>query len=262
MELTSVRGLIVRETPVGEYDKLLTVVTEEMGRITVSGKAIRSLKSKHMPATQLFCYSNFTLRKSRGYYYISDSALIESFYGLRLDLDRLALASYLCDVAAEMAVEGVGDEDLLRLTLNALYALANNKEIPIAQIKAAFELRCAAIEGFLPNLSACDVCGCAPNEAERLYLDVMNGRLLCKNCLRNVKHTEDLIDDGTAHIYLRLTRAIYEAMRYVTEAPSNRFLSFQLAADELPQFGSVCEKYLLNHIEHGFYTLDFYKSIL
>ena len=117
MELTNVRGLVVKETPVGEYDKLLTVVTEEMGRITVSGKAIRSLKSKHMPATQLFCYSSFTLKKSHGYYYISDSALIESFYGIRLDLDRLALASYLCDVAAEMAVEGVGDEELLRLTL-------------------------------------------------------------------------------------------------------------------------------------------------
>lgn len=262
MELTSVRGLVVRETPVGEYDKLLTVVTEEMGRIVISGKAVRSLKSKHMPATQLFCYSSFNLKKSRGYYYISDSTLIESFYGLRLDLDRLALASYICDVAAEMAVEGVSDEELLRLTLNTLYALANHKDLPPVQVKAAFELRCAAIEGFLPNLSACDVCGCPPAEARLLYLDVMNGRLLCKDCLRNVRHTDDLVDDGTAHIYLRLTPSVYEAMRYVTEAPANRYLSFHLAEDELSLFGSVCEKYLLNHIEHGFYTLEFYKSIL
>ncbi len=262
MELTSVRGLVVRETPVGEYDKLLTVITEEMGRILISGKAVRSLKSKHMPTTQLFCLSTFQLRKSRGYYYISDSALIESFYGLRLDLDRLALASYICDVAAEMAVEGIGDEELLRLTLNTLYALANHKDIPQRQIKAAFELRCAAIEGFLPNLSACDLCTCEPKTAERLYLDVMNGRLLCKDCLRNVRHTVDVTEEGTAHIYLRLSPAVYEAMRYVTEAPANRYLSFQLAEAELPLFANVCEKYLLNHIEHGFYTLDFYKSIL
>lgn len=262
MELTTVRGLVVRETPVGEYDKLLTVITEEIGRIVISGKAVRSLKSKHMPATQLFCLSTFTLRKSHGYYYISDSSLIESFYGLRLDLDRLALASYICDVASEMALEGEGDEELLRLTLNTLYALANHKDIPQMQIKAAFELRCAAIEGFLPNLSVCDVCGCQPAETKQLYLDVMNGRLLCKDCLRNVRHTDDLVDEGTAHIYLRLTHAVYDAMRYTVEAPANRYLSFHLAEDELSLFAGVCEKYLLNHIEHGFYTLDFYKSIL
>ncbi|MBR2848195.1 MAG: DNA repair protein RecO [Clostridia bacterium] len=262
MEQISIRGLVVRETPVGEYDKLLTVITEEMGRIVISGKAVRSLKSKHMAATQLFCYSNFILRKSRGYYYISDSALTESFFGLRTDLDRLSLASYLCDVAAEMAVEGIGDEELLRLTLNTLYALANHKHIPLAQVKAAFELRSAAIEGFLPNLTACDVCGADPESVPKLSLDVMNGRLLCGDCLRNVRHTDDLVDEGTAHIYLRLTPAVLKAMRYTVESPVGKFLSFTLAESDMPIFSKVCEKYLLNHIEHGFYTLDFYKSLL
>lgn len=262
MEQIRVRGLVVRENPVGEYDKLLTVVTEEMGRIMVSGKAVRSLKSKHMPATQLFCYSDFVLRKSHGYYYISDSSLVESFYGLRLDLDNLALASYICDVAAEMAVEGVGDEELLRLTLNTLYALANHTKLPRVQIKAAFELRCAAIEGFLPNLDDCAVCGAATETVRKIYLDVMNGRLLCRDCLRNVRHTDDIVDEGTAHIYLRLTPSVLEAMRFTVSAQANRYLSFTLAEDELSAFAKICEKYLLNHIEHGFYTLDFYKSLL
>ncbi len=262
MEQIHVRGLVVRETPVGEYDKLLTVITEEVGRILISGKAVRSLKSKHMPATQLFCYSDFVLRKSHGYYYISDSSLFESFYGLRLDLDKLALASYLCDVAAEMAVEGVGDEELLRLTLNTLYALANHKDIPVSQLKAAFELRCAAIEGFLPNLTACDRCDATEETAKKMYLDVMNGRILCGDCLRNVRHTDDIIDEGTAHIYLYLTPAVLNAMRYVVSAPGNKYLFFSLAPEEMSTFSKVCEKYLLNHIEHGFYTLDFYKSLL
>lgn len=260
MEQLRVHGLVVRETPVGEYDKLLTVITEEMGRILISGKGVRSLKSKHMPATQLFCLSSFVLRRSHGYFYISDSTLQESFFGLRMDLNRLSLASYLCDIAAEMAVEGVGDEDLLRLTLNTLYAIANHTEIPQAQIKAAYELRCASIEGFKPNLVACDVC--AAYEGKTLYLDVMNGRLLCSDCLSTVRRTEDMTDEGTAHIYLRLTPAVLNAMRYTIYAPGNRYLFFSLDADELPLYASVCEKYLLNHIEHGFYTLEFYKSLL
>lgn len=260
MEQLRVNGLVVRETQIGEYDKLLTVVTEEMGRITVSGKGVRSLKSKHMPTTQLFCYSSFVLRKSRSCFYISDSSLHESFFGLRMDLNKLALASYLCDVAAELAVEGVGDTDLLRLTLNTLYALANNDTVPMSQLKAAFELRCAAIEGFLPNLTACDVCSEGTNR--QFYLDVMNGRILCRECMQTVRRTDDLIDDGTAHIYLRLTPAVLDAMRYVISAPDRRYLSFSLHEDEQALFVSVCEKYLLNHMEHGFYSLEFYKSLL
>ena len=260
MEQIRVRGLVVRETQSGEYDKILTVITEEMGRISISGKGVRSLKSKHMPATQLFCYSSFVLRKSHGYYYISDSALMESFFDLRLDLNKLALASYLCDVAAEMAVEGVGDEELMQLTLNTLYALANKKQLSLTQIKAAFELRCASVEGFRPNLSACDVCDAF--EDKKFYMDVMNGRILCSDCLNKVRHTDDLVDDGTAHIYLRLTPAVLEAMRYTIHAPANRYLSFTLSEDEMKLYASVCEKYLLNHIEHGFYSLEFYKSLL
>lgn len=260
MEQLRVRGLVVREMPLGEYDKLLTVITEEMGRILISGKGVRSLRSKHMPATQLFCLSSFVLRRSHGRFYISDSTLIESFFGLRMDLNKLALASYLCDIAAEMAVEGVGDEDLLRLTLNTLYALSNHPDISLTQIKAAYELRCASIEGFKPNLVACDLC--AAYEGKTLFLDVMNGRLLCADCLRTVRRTVDIADEGTAHIYLRLTPAVLDAMRYTIYAPGNRYLFFSLETDELPRYASVCEKYLLNHIEHGFYTLEFYKSLL
>ena len=260
MEQLHVRGLVVREAQIGDYDKLLTVITEEMGRISVSGKGVRSLKSKHMPATQLFCYSDFVLRKSHGYYYISDSALRESFFYLRMDLNKLALASYLCDIAAEFAVEGVGDEELLRLTLNTLYALSSEKPLPLVQIKAAFELRCAAIEGYLPDLSACAVCGA--EKEKKMSLDVMNGRLLCDDCLSTIRRTEDITDEGTAHIYLRLTPAVWEAMQFTISAPAGRYLSFTLAEDELPRYASVCEKYLLNHMEHGFYTLEFYKSLL
>jgi len=169
MEQLRVNGLVVRENPMGDNDKLLTVITEEMGKIMISGKGVRSLRSKHMPATQLFSYSSFVLRKSHGYFYISDSTLNEAFFGIRMDLDKLALASYLCDVAAEFSVEGIGDEDLMRLTLNTLFALSNDAKIPLKQIKAAFEFRCASIEGFKPNLVACDQC--AVFEGKTLYLD-------------------------------------------------------------------------------------------
>ena len=60
-ERITVHGLCVRETEIGEADKIITLVTMEYGRLSVSGKGVKSLKSRHMAATQPFAYSLFTL---------------------------------------------------------------------------------------------------------------------------------------------------------------------------------------------------------
>ena len=260
MEQLDVKGLVLRVTDIGDYDRLLTVLTETEGRLLVTGKGVKSIKSPHMPTTQPFCYSHFILKKTHKYFYIADSEVIDCFFGLRYDLDRLALASYLCDVAGDFSVEGIADSDLLRLTLNTLYALSN-KETPLWQIKAAYEFRVSADEGYKPDLVGCALCH--RYTADKMYLDVMNGRLLCPECRYQAEKTADVEeDDGTAKIYLPLTPAVLEAMRYVLYAPLSRYLSFTLDESERPLFSASCEKYLLHHLEHGFESLSYYKSIL
>lgn len=39
MEEITVTGLVVRETPLDDYDKLITVVTHELGKITIKARA-------------------------------------------------------------------------------------------------------------------------------------------------------------------------------------------------------------------------------
>ncbi len=263
MEKLTVHGLTVRETEVGEADKIITLVTMEQGRMSIMGKGVKSLKSKNMAACQPFCYSTFTLRRSGQYYYIVESELSQCFYGLRTDLDKMALAAYICDVCADGSVEGTADPVLLRLTLNALYALSEKKDLSLQQLKAAFEFKFACEMGFQPQLEACGMCGC--ETAEKIYLDIMNGRLLCRTCRDRARREAESAppdSDGTAQYYLPLTAGVLSAIRYLEAAPVNRFLSFTLEKEDLHLFAQVCEKYLLHHIEHSFSTLGFYKSIL
>ncbi len=259
MEEISVHGLVVREAKVGDHDKILTLLTLERGLVTVTGKGVRSLKSKNMVASQLFTYSNFLLKRSNKYFYISESESIENFFGIKENLEKLALASYICDVSAELSVEGMPDPELLRLTLNTLYVIDKDKFL-FAQIKAAFEMRAAAISGFLPDLTVCGLCGEEP-EGDH-YLDIMNGRILCKECKPLAETEEITSESGTARLYYIISKSVLYAMRYIASAPSERFLSFSIDEDELFLLGKATEAYLCNHIEHSFYTLDFYKSLL
>ena len=255
-----VKALVLREVQIGEADKILTLVCEDVGRIDVSAKGVRSLKSPHMAATQIFAYSSFVLRQGKKYYYIAESELIEPFFGLRSDIDRLSLASYLADVALDLIPEGTEDNDILRLTLNAFYAMSERKSIPLRQIKGAYEFKVADLSGFCPDLGCCLRCGLAQHK--EMYLDVMNGGIVCGDCKTPVMLEAARVDDGTAIIHLKLSQAVLAALRYISMTDERRFLGFSLHDEDMRLFSQVCEKYLLDHLEHGFHSLDFYKSML
>jgi DNA repair protein RecO (recombination protein O) len=252
-------GLVIRDVKVGERDRLLTLLTAEEGLITISGKGLTSIKNKYAASAQLFTYSTFQLKKRGEYYYIADAFLIESFMNIRYDIEKLSLANYVCDVAHDVSLVGMGDEELLPLVLNTLYAISNIN-IPLDIIKGAFEFRTAAAEGFMPDLSACGICGC--DITEDSTLDVMNGRIICKKCRAELNNSPEYIcDDSTAKIMIRLSLPVLYAIRYIASSPIKKFLSFTLDKTEISLFSVVCERYLLNHLEHNFSSLEYYKKI-
>lgn len=260
MSLVKVRGLVVRSVNYGEKDRILSLLTEEKGLITVMARGSRSLKSRSLVATETFCYSNYVLNQQGTRYTVREVELIESFFGLRGDISRMALASYIGEVAAHVSTENMPDILFLRLTLNALYALARGT-YPLWQVKGAFEIRASAVLGFEPALSRCSVCG---EVGEDAYLYVMDGVILCEACHkeREENHipTEEERSGATALCFLPpVARA---ALYYVVSCPLEKLLSFRLEAEnDRRAFSRAAETYLLNQLETGFKTLDYYKQL-
>lgn len=261
MQHISVTGLVVRSVNYGERDRILTVYTEEKGLITVMANGSRSLKSRAVVAAELFCYSRYLLSFQKGRYTLKEVELLESFFDLRTDVTKVALAGYVCEVLSHVGTENIGEKELLRLSLNTLYALAKDKA-PAEQIKGAFEMRAAAILGFMPDLSACASCG---EEGTDVLLDVMNGSVTCAECRREAEEsfTAEEYDPAHATILCPLTENARAALFYVLRCPVERILGFRLEnAADMESFTKTAETYLLNHLETGFKTLDFYKQLL
>ena len=258
----AVDGLILRDMPVGESDKLLTVLTAEEGRIPIMAKGARSMRSKVLSVCHLYNYVNLEYYEKNERRWLSGGSINDSFFGLSSDLEGTALASYLCDVASEITDEGVAAPEILRMTLNSLYCI-QKKQKPNDQIKAVYELFAAAISGFEPDLSACAVCG--TTDTKGAWLDVMNGRLLCGECLRKQsggRVPEEVDEYSARNILLPLDPSALASMRYVLTAPLSRIFAFQLADPEsMACFARACEVYLLNHLERSFDTLDFYRTV-
>ena len=153
-EITT-KGIVIREVMMGEADKLLTVLTPELGKITVRCRGVRTLKSHRFAAAQLYIYSDMILTEKDGLYSLSEADPIESFFDIRLRLEAIACSNYFADLVNTVTVEGEGDAEIMRLFLNSLYALAYRHELSIPLVKAVFEARLAALLGFMPDMTAC-----------------------------------------------------------------------------------------------------------
>ena len=179
MKHESVNGVVVRVRDAGDHDRYLSVLTAEYGRITVLSKGSRSMRSEQMAISQLYTYANFELYRRGDLYILKGGSALQSFYALTADIDRINLAAYLCDLTCELTDEGEDAADILRLLLNALYAVSHAL-YPQGLIKGAFELRAAVLSGYAPSFEGCAYCG--EDTSDEMYFDIMNGALLCAEC--------------------------------------------------------------------------------
>ena len=255
--LSKVRGLIIRTVDIKETDRLVTIFTEEQGVVTALARGARSLKSRKMSATMLFCYGDYVLYGQGDKLWIKEAELIESFYDMRNSIEGLALANYIVEVLSDVTV-AEAENELLRLALNSLFAISRGK-YTAEKIKAAFEVRAAAILGFMPDVLSCHECG------ERLgdfFLDVMGGVITCRSCrdAAALSHTEPA-DPHEAHIICLLSEGAKTAFGYCIYSPVERIFSFNLSDSDMHLFSKAAEDYLLNQLGRSYNSLAFYKSL-
>ena len=242
-----IRGIVLREVSYQEQDKLLTVLTEDHGKLTVKAKGAKSTRNTMKAAYQIMAYSEMTLLEQHGHYVVTEAVTKELFSELQGDIELLSLSSYFLQVTEAVAQEEDPEPELLSLLMNVLYALGKLKK-PQNLVKTVFELRLCSIIGFLPALEGCGYC----EQGSPAFFCISEGRLSCASCAQTV----------TEGIRMPLSPAALEALRYICYADSKKIFSFRLSPEALQQLSSLSEAYLCAQLERGFYTLDFYKTLL
>ncbi|HHT53592.1 MAG TPA: DNA repair protein RecO [Clostridiales bacterium] len=261
--LFSTEALVLRCMDTSDYDRILTLLTPEQGRISVIAKGVRSPRSRFASACQPYVYGSYEIYRKGDTNWLRGGSVIEFFSDIRADIEKLSLSAYISDVAAEVTGELVPAVDILRMTLNTLYAIA--KEIrPAADIKAVYEFRAAGYAGYMPDISHCALC--RSDNAGVTYLDVMNGRLVCPVCLNRQPAAEPQEDSDPVYersILMPLSAPALAGARYALSALPERMFSFRITDPAAcREFHRAAEAYLLNHLERGFDSLNFYKSLV
>ena len=241
------RALVLREVKYKEADKILTVLTEDEGKLTVSARGVMRRGSKIAAACQFLTFSEMTLFENRGKWYVDEAQTVEQFLGLREDIALLALGTYFAELLEAVSDEDSPNPEVLRLGLNSLFALGSGLYAP-EHIKAVFELRLMCLSGYEPALDCCPVCG--KEEIASPVFSTLGGTVLCGKC-RNLEYGETF----------PLCAASLAAMRHISGAESKKIFSFSLDDKAAKRLYTVCEAYVFAQLERRFSALDYWRQV-
>lgn len=150
-------GINLKSTPLGETDRLLTILTEECGLIRVVAPGARKHKSSLGGRSSLFVVNHLLIAKGKTLDKIIQAESIESYPGLSQDLGKLTAGQYLAELTLCQALSEQPQAELFYLLqehLNRLEALPSLVTLACLT-HATFHL--LVLAGLTPQVQACCV---------------------------------------------------------------------------------------------------------
>lgn len=179
MIVLNTQGIVLKAVRYEENDVILTLFTRKLGKVAAIAKGAKKNKSSLLSSSQLFSYSNFTLRKQGNMYRVSQSDIIKSFYDLSYDIEAFSYSTYVTNLVEGSTVENQTNNRLFILLAQTLY-LYTQKNVDKKFITHAFELKFLDYIGFKPVVNRCT--NCQSKELKDATFNIYEGGALCKEC--------------------------------------------------------------------------------
>lgn len=232
-KIVKTKGIVLAETNFSEADKMLTVLTPDLGKISCVAKGARRLQNKLMPTSQVFAFSDMILYRGKSdSYYINSAELIEPFYSLRIDYDKLECAMSCVKFIKKNVQENQSSVLLLKLLLNTIYLLSvgdKNSDF----VKEVYELKATCLLGYMPRVSACVECG----SKDTIGFSMKKNGMVCKNC--------GIIDKSL----IELKPGTVAAINYIVSSDLKKLFSFNITDDIIKELQLFNKIYLQEKLE-------------
>lgn len=233
MGIIKTKGIVLAQNNMGDNDKMITILTPDLGKIGCAARGARRPKSTLMAGTQFLCFADFIIYKGVSSYSINSADPIEIFYNIRLDIEKLKYAVEVTKIANDVTEENEGSYKILQLVLNTLYMISeSDKDLDF--ILSIYKLRLLSIIGFRPVIDKCATC----NEKKELkFFSFRDNGLKCANCKKQ--------DTGA----VELSEATAKAIKYIILVEPKKIFSFDMSDENKKQLNLLSKIYLNKCIE-------------
>ena len=166
-------AIVLQAIDYKDNDKILTLFSPALGKITAGIRGVKKPKAKLAFCAQPFCFAEYILAEKGGRYTVTNAALHESFFELRLDIDRFYAACAMAEACRAMLMENEKYEGVFVGFIEGLKALALGQE-DAAEALISFILIALRESGYPIDLGFLEECD--GEIGERLYFDFSDGK--------------------------------------------------------------------------------------
>lgn len=241
MKLIKVKGIVIKEVPYRDNDKIITILTDSLGKISCLAKGAKKTNSSILASSQFLVYSEFVLYKGSKFYHVNSASIINMFYDLRVDFDKLEIAFDLARLVINVTDEYQDTKDILVLFLNTIFLLQEGKKDK-KLIITVFKVRLFSVLGFAPRIDKCNLCGqslLTKEEKKSIMYDYVSNTFVCSECTYGKDKKR----------YIEISHQTVIAIRYVTLTDMRKIFSFRIEdIDNFYLFGQVFTDTMTNGI--------------
>lgn len=241
-----VTALVINAMPVGEYDKRITLLTKEKGKITAFARGARRPNSQLLAATNPFSFGEFELFEGRSTYTIAKAAISNYFRELVYDPEAAYYGFYFLEFADYYCQENNNEKEMLKLLYQSLRALESSR-YDNRLVRVIYELKALAVNGEAPNVFSCLSCG---RKQELFYFSVRKGGMLCTCCGERAENA------------WRMTESAVYTMQYVVFSETAKLFTFAVSDAVLAELQKMLAQYMKLYVNHSFKSLKILEEIV
>ncbi len=237
-------GMVLTAMPVGDYDKRITILTRERGKIAAFARGARRPNSQMLAASNPFCFGEFELYEGKSAYSLVRTTIHNYFRELTEDLDSVYYGFYFLEFAEYYCQENNDEKEMLKLLYQSLRAL-QSPAYSARLVRAVFELKALAINGEGPEMFSC--IRCHGSEGLRVF-SVNRGGIFCETCGKDITGTRLL--DSTRYTF-----------QFIISSSIEKLYSFQVSEEVLIQMEGILKEYMDYYLHHKFKSLQILEIV-
>lgn len=236
------KGIVIAENNMDDFDKMLTILTPGMGKISCAAKGARKPRSLLLGGTQFLCFADYVLYKGANTYQINSCDTIEVFYPIRTDLDKLKYAVHITKIINDVTTENQNSYKILQLFLNTLYVISE-KDIELNFAISIFRFKLLQVLGFTPKIDRCVLCN---GEDKINYFSIKQNGFICSNCAKQ--------DTSCIDMSLNTKNAI----EYILKTDVKKIFSFNIPEDDKKELELISRIYMNEKLENEYKIEDLF----
>lgn len=244
-------AILIRRLDYGDYDLILTFLTQERGKVTAIAKSAKKSAKRFSGILELFYLLDIVVKGgTKGMPVLSEASLLDPMENIGADIERTAYASYWAELVFDWVELGQRQDSLYELLAFVLRGL-NSGNISGDVLSILFQMRFLSLSGLCPNLNQCSACFSDVEDVGRspLNVDLAAGGLVCESCAPYAP------DAGC------LSKGTVKQLRWMNEGNMEKAMRMRFSRQALRESRTFLEAFVPYHLGKEPKSLRFLRRI-